>query len=301
MHNPASGSWSLYRTFLSVVREGSLSAAARELGLTQPTVGRQVEQLEQQLGVSLFVRGQRGLTPTEAALELVGHAEAMASAAAALERAASGSREAVTGTVRLAASDIVGCEVLPAMLADFRELHPGVGLELAASNRLSNLMVREADIAVRMTRPEQGALIARPMGTVRIGLFAHRRYAERHGLPGSIEALRRHATVGFEQPSRLPPSVTSTGIDLRHEHFDFRTDNDVAQLAAIRAGMGIGGVQLGIAATEPDLVPVLPEQIGFSLEMWLVMHEDTRSVRRVRLLFDFLAETLTAYCKRDNG
>lgn len=297
MNESPSSAWGLYRTFLGVIHEGSLSAAARTLGLTQPTVGRQVEQLEAALGISLFVRGQRGLTPTDGALELVPHAEAMAAAAAALERTASGSREAASGTVRLTASDIVGCEVLPPRLAQFRERHPAVDLELITSNRMSDLQTRQADIAVRMARPEQGALVAKRLGTVGIGLFAHRRYRDRHGLPESLEALRRHTTIGFENPGQLPLNVTSTGIDLRHEHFAFRTNNDVAQLAAVRAGLGIGGVQHGIAMSEPDLVPVLPDQIQFSLDMWLVMHEDVRSVRRVRMLFDFLAQTLVDYCQ----
>lgn len=291
-------SWDLCRSFLAVVTEGSLSGAARAMGLTQPTVGRQIASLEQALGVALFVRGQQGLTPTDAALDLVPHAKAMSAAASALERAASGDNDELRGTVRIAASDIVSCEVLPPMLAAFRNQYPAVGMELVSSNRITNLVTREADIAVRMTRPEQSALVAKRIGTVRIGLFAHRGYVERYGLPGSLEQLREHATIGYDTETRSIQNLNSSGIDLQREQFTVRADNDLVQMAAVRAGLGIGGVQVGVAAREPDLVPVLPDAIGFTLDIWLVMHENVRAVRRVRLLFDHLARALQAYCEK---
>lgn len=288
--------WNLYRSFLAVVAEGSLSGAARTLGLTQPTLGRQIATLEKALGVALFVRGQQGLTATSAALDLVPHAKAMAAAAAALQRAASGNNDEVRGTVRVSASDIVCCEVLPPMLVAFRNQYPGVELELVPSNRITNLLTREADIAIRMARPEQAALVARRMGTVHLGLYAHQRYAERHGLPDNLEELRGHTTIGYDTETRSITNLSASGIDLRREQFAVRTDNDLAQLAAVRAGLGIGGVQVGIAALENSLVAVLPGTVGFTLDMWLVMHEDVRAVRRVRLMFDHLAAALSSYC-----
>lgn len=281
--------WDLYRSFLAVVREGSLSGAARRLGLTQPTVGRHVDALERSLDAVLFVRHRAGLSPTEQALDLVAHAEAMESAAAALVRQASGEAEQPQGTVRITASEIVGCEVLPGVLARFRADYPGIDLELLSSDRVSNLLTREADIAVRMTRPEQGALVAKRIGDVPIGLFAHRHYVRRHGIPRSAAELRQHSGIGFDQDARAYAALRAHGIE---SLFDFRTDSNPAQLAALRAGMGIGGVQKAIAAWDPDLVPVLPDEFGFSLEMWLAMHEDLRSVRRIRLLFDFLVQAL---------
>jgi len=298
MDATSSISWDLYRSFLAVVHEGSLSGAARRLGLTQPTVGRHVAALEQALGLALFTRAPQGLLPTEAALDLVPHAQRLEAAAAALLRAASGEPEEARGVVRISASDIIGCEVLPPILAGFREAHPRVAIELVTTNRLSNLLTREADIAVRMARPTQDALLARHLGKVDIRLYAHQRYVARRGLPATVAELAEHSAIGFDADSRALANVEMVGIRIRRELFDFRTDSDLAQLAALRAGLGVGAAQVGIAARCPELVPVLHEQVAFGIDMWLAMHEDLRAVRRVRLLFDHLASALSAYCAR---
>ncbi|HUN50840.1 MAG TPA: LysR family transcriptional regulator, partial [Candidatus Sulfotelmatobacter sp.] len=295
MDKASSSAWDLQRSFLAVVREGSLTGAARSLGLTQPTIGRHVTALEAALGVALFTRSQHGLTPTPAALELLPHAEAMAAAAAAFARTGSGQAEAARGTVRLTASEIVGAEVLPPMLAAFHEKHPAIVLELALTNRNEDLLRRDADIAVRMARPTQTALIARRIGPLRLGLYAHRRYLDRHGMPNTIDELLRHTLIGFDRDTTSMRSVGGAADMLSREMFALRTDNDLAQLAALRAGYGIGGCQEAIAARERELVPVMPGQLHFSLDMWLAMHEDLRTSRRVRLLFDHLAAALAAY------
>lgn len=289
------GAWDLYRSFLSVVREGSLTRAAKALGLTQPTLGRHIEALEAALGVALFTRSQRGLTPTPAALELVPHAEAMAAAAAALARTASGASTGERGVVRLTASEIVGAEVLPPILARFRERHPGIVIELDLSNRTQDLLRRDADIAVRMVRPSQDALIARLIGKVHIGLYAHRRYIDAHGMPQTLFDLAGHSMIGFDRDATSLRSIGPAADAISREMFAFRTDNDLAQLAALRAGIGIGGCQPGIASRDPDLVQVLRDAFRFDLEMWLVMHEDLRGSRRVRLLYDHLAHDLADY------
>jgi len=290
--------WELYRSFLAVVRDGSLSGAARGLALTQPTIGRHVDALEQALGVALFTRSQHGLMPTATALDLVPHAEAMASAAEALIRAASGEADAARGTVRLTASDIGGAEILPPILTDFREHHPGIAIELALTNKTEDLLRHEADIAMRMVRPTQAALVARRIGVVKVGLYAHRRYAEAHGLPDSLEAAAGHAVIGFDRDMTSFRSLTGGTVPLSRESFALRCDNDLAQLAALRAGYGIAGCQLSIAARDPDLLPVLHDKLMFQLEMWVVMHEDLRASRRVRLLFDHLVEQLGAFVAR---
>ena len=290
--------WELYRSFLAVIQEGSLSAAARRLGLTQPTVGRHVESLAQALGAALFTRSPAGLQPTAAALDLVPHAETMAAAAAALQRAASGEAREERGTVRLTASEIMGAEVLPPMLARFRARHPGIVLELVLTNRTEDLLRREADLALRMARPRQAALVARRVGQVGIGLYAHRRYVEARGLPRSIEELTQHGLIGFDRDDTAWRGLGEMALSLARAHFVFRSDSDLAQLAAIRAGLGIGGIQHPIARHERDLVPVLPRAIRFGLEMWLALHEDLRASRRVRLLFDHLAEELGRYARR---
>jgi DNA-binding transcriptional LysR family regulator len=231
--------------------------------------------------------------PTEAALALKPHAEAMAHAAEALLRTASGEAEAVRGVIRLTASEIIGAEVLPPILTDFREQNPQVAIELVLSNRPEDLLRRQADIAVRMVRPTQDALLVRRIGTVALGLFAHRSYLQKHGEPISLSD-RGHAAVGFDRDPSVARAAAELNIPSSRDFFAFRSDSDLAQLAAVRAGFGVGACQLSIARRDPNLVQVLPE-LGFTLEMWVVMHEDLKSSRRMRLMFDHLVSALTAY------
>lgn len=287
--------WELYRSFLAVVRHGSLSAAARALATTQPRLGRHVETLERALGVTLFVRSQNGLAPNPAALALAPHAEAMEAAAAALLRAASGANDEAAGTVRLTASEMVGAEVLPALLAEFRRTHPRIAVELVLNNAAEDLLRRDADIAVRMFRPTQGALVAKRIGTVAIGLFAHKRYAEAHGLPRSVEALAHHSLIGFDRSPLFARAVGRIDAKVSREQLALRCDSDLAQLAAMRAGFGIGACQIGVARRDPDLLPVLAGKLALELDMWLVTHQDLRASRRVALLFEHLAAALAAY------
>jgi DNA-binding transcriptional LysR family regulator len=289
--------WDELRTFIEVARDGSLSGAARRLGLTQPTVGRHVDALEAALGLTLFTRSPRGLTPTPAAQALGPHAEAMAAAAAALGRTASGEAAADRGTVRVTASDVMGCEVLPAILAAFHAAYPGIAIELALTNRTEDLARRDADIAVRMVRPTQSGLIARRIGASRIGLYAHRDYLARFGAPRSLADLRSHCVIGFDRDSRTFRSVGEFAANLTRDDFGFRCDNDLAQLAALRAGSGIGGCQDNIARRTPELLAVLPDAIHYALDVWLVMHANLKATRRARLLFDYLASGLTDYVK----
>lgn len=292
-------SWDLQQSFLGVLRNGSLSAAARALGLTQPTLGRHIDALETDLEVKLFTRSQRGLLPTQAALDLAQHAEAMEAAAQSFVRTASGESNEPRGSVRLTASNIIGAEVLPAILTEFRRRNPQIAIELALSNRNQDLSRRDADIAVRMVRPTQKALIAKRLGNVRIGFYAHRDYLARHGVPRDLADLSRHAVIGFD---RDQSALRWLGADaaITRDTFALRTDDELAQLNALRAGFGIGGCQDGIALREPSLVPVLSQSLGFRLEMWLVMHEDLRVSRRTRLLFEFLAVALKVYVRSGN-
>ncbi|MEA3177830.1 MAG: hypothetical protein QOI59_1353 [Gammaproteobacteria bacterium] len=287
--------WSLYRSFLSVLRLGSLSAAARDEGLTQPTVGRHVDALEQALGVALFTRSQTGLTPTEAALELQPYAESLEATAAALVRAAVG-RAGTHGTVRITASEVVGAEVLPPILTQLHAAHPEIALEVVLSNRTEDLLQREADIAVRMVRPTQQTLLARHVGDIEIGLHARRDYLERHGVPSTVAELRRHALIGFDHETAFIRSVRAQGFPVERGMFAFRSDSDLAQLAAVRAGFGIGVCQVGLARRSADLVRVMAKSFLFKLEVWIVMHSDLRSSARCRVVADALAAGLTAYC-----
>ncbi len=296
--NQPTENWDLARAFLAVVQSGSLSGAARALGLTQPTIGRQVAEFEAALGVPLFTRSRHGVKPTQAALDLMPHVETMAAAMAALTRAASGEAGEARGTVRLTASELMGAAVLPPVLARFNAAHPGIAIELVLSNRIEDLLRHEADIAVRMVRPDQAALVARHIGPVPISLYAHRDYIARRGMPTTLEELAAHSLIGFDADpwgakvlaAQMAPGVT-------RDFFSLRTDSDLAQLEALRAGYGIGGCQDALARRDPDLVAVMPGAVDIVLDCWVVMHEDLRASRRVRLLFDHLAGELTAYLK----
>jgi DNA-binding transcriptional LysR family regulator len=274
--------WDELRTFLEVMRDGSLSGAGRRLGIAQPTVGRHIDALEAALGLPLFARSPRGLAPTEAAANLAPHVEAMAAASAALARAAAGEASADRGVVRVTASEIVGCEVLPAIFATFHANNPGVAIELALTNRNEDLSRRDADIAVRMARPTQSALVARRIGETRIGLYAHPDYLARFGTPTSLDELGSHRLIGFDRDDRAFRSVGALASSLSRESFGFRCDSDVAQLAALRAGVGIGGCQANIARRSPELTRVLPREIAFALEIWLVMHKHMKATERER-------------------
>ena len=288
-----SAPWELFETFLAVMDGGSLSAASRTLGVAQPTIRRRIAALEDTLGTALFTRATNGLVPTEAAQSTVAHARAMAASAQAIARATSGGSAEARGTVRLTASEIVGTEVLPPLLAPLLEQWPELQLELVVSNRVDDLIRRDADLAVRMGAPTQAALVARKVGSIPVGLHAHARYLAAHGTPKTLADLGRHRLIGGDRQRPLQELLLARGAPLTAKHFVVRTDDDVAQLAAVRAGLGIGAAQVPLAARFPELQRVLP-RVVVPLETWVVMHEDLRAVRRVRLVFDHLVRALSA-------
>jgi DNA-binding transcriptional LysR family regulator len=283
--------WELVRSFLAVMNEGSLSGAARALGIAQPTVGRHVAALEKSLGLPLFTRSPTGLTPTEAAESLHVHADAMASTAAALERTAASQGDGVRGVVRVSASEVIGVEVLPAIVAALRASHPDLSIELVLTNRVQDLLRREADIAVRMTRPKQSLLIARRVGNVDVALHAHPHYLATHGTPRKPAELSGHTLIGFDQETAFVRGVMKTLTGLRRDDFALRTDSDLAQLALIRAGAGIGFCQTALAKRD-GLVRVLPRQFSLSLDTWITMHEDMRHSPRCKVVFDALVAAM---------
>jgi DNA-binding transcriptional LysR family regulator len=296
----SSPGWELYRSFLAVLQEGSLSGAARALGLTQPTVGRHVSALEQALNLSLFTRSAAGLQPTESALALREDAELMQSTAAALERAARGLGQAVQGAVRISASEVMGVEVLPPILSELQAQHPQLEIELVLSNRVQDLLRREADIAVRMTVPRQEALLATRVGEVPLGLHAHRRYLARQGMPQSLAELAGHRLIGYDQETSFLRAA-SARLNLpvwSRERFAARCDSDLGQLALLRAGAGIGICQIALARRDPELVQLFPQQFCMALESWVVMHEGLRRSPRCRVSFDALVQGLRAYMQQ---
>jgi DNA-binding transcriptional LysR family regulator len=287
--------WEWYRSFVSVLETGSLSAAGRAMGMTQPTVGRHIDSLEAALDLKLFTRSFDGFAPTDAALELKPYAIGLASTAAALRRVASSHGEGVRGTVRLTASEVVGVEVLPPILTALRRQHPALVIELVLSNQVDDLLRREADIAVRMVRPAQDALVARRVGGIELGLHAHQRYLADHGTPRTMAQLRRHTLIGHDTETALIRQLQRRYPVFTRGALAFRADSDLANLAALRAGYGVGICHVGLARRDPALVRVLAKEFAPVLDTWVAMHEDLRESTRCAVTFAALVAGLKGY------
>jgi DNA-binding transcriptional LysR family regulator len=278
------------------MREGSLSAAARALGLTQPTAGRHIAELEAALSTdSLFTRSARGLQPTETARALAPQAEAMAAMAAALIRTASAPSAVAAGIVRISASEVIGAEVLPFILAELHAAHPGLTLELVLTNTSSDLLRRDADLAIRMVEPKQRALLVRSVGQIRLSLYARRDYLARSAPIESEADLSHHAVIGFDRDAASLRSINAVWPNL--PAFALRTDNQLAQIAMVRAGFGVGVMQDPIASRDPALVPVLRDVFSAHLPVWIAMHEDLRSTSRMRIVFDALVKGMALHIR----
>ncbi len=284
--------WALIPSFLAALDRGSLMAAARALDTSQPTVGRHIGELEAQLGVVLFERTGRGLVPTAHAHRLAEAARSMSGAADQLARQASGAQADTRGTVRISASQPVTCVLLPPLLQQMRVLHPDIQIELVSSNAVSNLLQREADIALRMVRPDQSSLVAKRVGQVAIGTFAHRDYLRRRGTPRVPTDLLAHDLVGNDRNTDILRGFAAMGFPLQREDFAVRTDDLNAYQAAVNAGLGVGFLARYVARHNPELVPLLPMLDIPPLPMWLAVHREIRSNPRIRRVWDFLATAL---------
>ena len=291
---PETPDWDLLQSLHAVLEAGSFSAAAKIRRLTQPTLGRHIDQLERQLGAPLFLRSPRGLQPTDLATAFQPHLADMAAAASAADRDATGVASGEGGVVRLAASEIVGIEVLPQILTGFREAHPGIDVELTLSNKLEDLTRRDADVAVRMSRPTQNSLVAKKIGDLKLGFYATPDYVARKGQPRNFDELKDHTLIGFDRNFPELINQLNIGVPITRDLFALRTDNDAAQLAALKAGFGIGVCQHQVGRRN-GLVAILPDLFSFQLEVWICMHETLRGTPRIRLMFDHLAKTLGAY------
>jgi DNA-binding transcriptional LysR family regulator len=288
--------WDSYRSFLTVLESGSLSGAARRLGLTQPTLGRHIESIEAALGQALFVRSQRGLSPTPAAETLRPYAEALQANADALVRAASRRPDAVEGLVRITASEVIAQEVLPWILKDAYARHPKLQFELEGSDRTVDLLQRAADVAVRTVDPAQQSLVATKAGEIEIGLYASPDYVARRGLIERLEDRSGHVLIGYARETPYLRGLTG-GLDLPPiAAFGLRTGDDRLAIAAVRAGLGAGFCQAGIARRE-GFIRLLPERLSIRLPAWVVMHEDLKANPACRAAFDLLAEGMRGYIR----
>lgn len=285
-------SWDLIRSFLAALDRGSLLGAARQLNTSQPTVGRHISELEAQLQLVLFERTGRGLNPTAAARRLADAARAMEAGAFDLARQATGTQRADVGAVRISASQPVACYLLPPILCAMQQALPHIQVEIVSSNAVSNLLRREADIAVRMLRPTQTSLIARRIGKVTLAAYASRDYLGRFGTPRKPEQLLQHRLIGYDQQDDILRGFAAMGISIARDAFTTRSDDLIVQWEAVRAGLGIGFAAEYVAAGKPDVVRVLPALQIPPLPVWLVVHREIRSNRHIRAAFDFLAEAI---------
>lgn len=284
--------WSLIRSLLAVAEAGSLSAAARDLGLSQPTLGRQVQAAEAALGVAIFRRHPRGLELTEAGAALLEPAREMKVAAAKLSLLAAGRETRLSGTVRISASMVTAHYTLPPILARLRADEPEIEIELHASDASDNLLWREADIAVRMYRPDQPDLIARHLGNSRLGVFAAQGYLDRRGVPKTVEDMMRHDWVGLDRADLMLVGFRQLGQPVDRHFFRTRCDDQAANWALVRAGAGLGITQVAVARAAPGMVQVVPDLPLPALPVWLTAAEALRHTPRLRRVWDALAEGL---------
>ena len=284
--------WNLVRSFLAALEAGSLLGAARKLNTSQPTVGRHIAELESQLGLVLFERTGRGLIATANARDLADSARAMEDGALQLARNVSGAQSQITGTVRLTASQPVACLLLPPVLAAMRKALPDIQIELEASNTVSNLLRREADIALRMVRPSQTSLIARKVGHVAVGAYASREYLTRCGTPSKPQDLLAHDMVGYDKLDDILRGFKAGNTPVAREAFALRTDDLIVQWQAVRAGLGIGFLANYVVRDDPTVQRILPKMPLPDLDMWLTVHREIRTSQRIRAVYDFLAQAL---------
>lgn len=284
--------WSLVHAFLVVAETGSLSAGARVLGTSQPTLGRQIKAIEAQLGAELFHRQPRGFALTQTGADLVGPATAMRDAVQQIALRAAGQQARLEGTVRITASVATSAMHLPPIIAKIRKLEPQIAIELVPSDDTRNLLYREADIAVRMYRPTQLDLITQQIGEIELGVFAARTYLAERGMPQSIADLPKHDFVGYDSNTSIIQGFAETGIKVDRDFFKTRCDDNIAYWELVRAGCGIGFAQADIGRRDPAIAEIVLGIPLPTLPIWLTAHEAMRQTPRIRRVWGLLAEGL---------
>ena len=284
--------WNKARAFLVTAEEGSLSAAARALGMTQPTLGRQVDGLEKELGIVLFERVGRGLTLTPVGLELLDHVREMGDAAGRMSLAALGQSQALEGTICISASETYAAVLLPPIIAKLREIEPGIKVEIVVSNRASDLRRREADIAIRNFRPTEPDLIAKKICDADAILYATPDYLKKIGSPTKPEHLRHAEFVNLDPGGMMLKALNHIGLDLTEANFPLLTESYLVMWELVRQGTAIGILDAHIGDADPDVCRVLPNLPPIVFPIWLAAHRELTTNRRIRLVYDFLAESL---------
>ena len=292
MTNPID--WNQLRAFLATAETGSLSAAARQLGLTQPTLGRQVSAIEERMGVTLFERGGKAMALTPTGLDLLAHARAMGAAAQALCLQAAGRSQEVAGVVTVSATDIVAVHLLAPLVNQLREQEPTIAIEVISSDAMSDLLRREADIAIRHVKPEQPDLVARLICTATAGFYASESYIKVHGHPRTAKDASHLPFVGADRSGELLRYLQQHGLPIAEANFSCYADSSMANWALAQQGLGIGSMMQEIARSTPGIVRVLDDVPPIRFPVWLVTHRELRTSRRIQLVFEALANGLAA-------
>lgn len=288
--------WSLLQSFLAVAEQGSLSAAARQLGASQPTLGRQIKQIETQLGVTLFHRQARGFVLTDIGAELLAPARAMRDAAMQVAMTAAGREQNIKGTVRIAASVFVAHFTLPPIIAKLRQKHPEISIDLVPNDASENLLFREADIAVRMYRPTQLDVITRHLCDLPMGMFASVEYLDRKGRPTSFnEVFEGHDLVGYDRDEQILHGMRQMGIDAKRDWFATRCDESATYWELVRQGCGIGFAQSHLGRKDPSIEQLFPDLPIPPLPIWLTAHQAMQQTPRIKLVWDMLVDEIPAF------
>ena len=284
--------WNQARAFLATAEEGSLSAAARALGLTQPTIGRQIAALEEELGVILFERQGRSITLTPTGTKLLTHVQEMADAAAAFSLAANGQSTIVDGDVTISVSDVIAAHILPEILPDLTDRAPGLSIEIVATYQLSDLRKREADIALRHLRPTEPDLYARLICDMTARPYVSRRFMEQLPQPPKLEDLKSLPFIGFGNKEQMAQRMTDFGFPIAPSSVRYNCVSGVVAWQMVRDGLGVGVMADDVARRCPEVVPLFSDSPPISFPLWIVTHRELKTSRKIRLVFDFLAERL---------
>lgn len=286
--------WNQARSYLAVAEEGSLSAAASALKVTQPTITRQLAALEADLNVTLFERTGRSVALTQAGLDLLDHVRTMAQGANMMSLTASGASQAIEGRVRITAAEMTATYLLPPILDEIRAVAPDLEIEIVADNDVRDLLHREADIAIRHARPDQASLIAKRVSEDPMRFYATDKYVEDFGSPALGEETARHQFVSFGDFERMIGYLNPIGFALGQTNFRYTSNSQMVECEIARNGRAIAIMTDRVAATFPELRPVLTEVDPFKMPMWLVAHRELQTSRRIRLVFDLLAKCLSS-------
>ena len=284
--------WNQVRAFLATAEEGSLSAAARALGQTQPTLSRQVAALEEQLGVTLFERAGRAMALTDAGRGLLEHVRVMADAATRISLSASGQSQTVEGKVVITATGNLAVRQLPPIIKKIHAVAPNLQIDIRPSNEVQDLTRREADISIRHARPEQPDLIAKLLYETSAHIYTSQAYLKTFGPIASMQDLSRATFIGLDRIDEMIAAFKEYGLTLSRDQFRFNSPNGNLLYELVKQGLGVSILTKDVETYSDTIRPVLPDQFAIPIPVWLVTHRELHTSKRIRVVYDILAEEL---------